>query len=81
MPGRVEFSAAAEATMTESPIAVTCRPDTFGSRAVAAWQADAGGGSLAPGDAEGPAADGLRLAGGLRLAAGLLAGGLMVVVA
>jgi hypothetical protein len=42
--------------MTESPIAVTCRPDTFGSRAVAAWQADAGGGNLASGDAEGPAA-------------------------
>src|SRR5580704_11601193 len=53
MPGRVAFSAAAEATMTESPIAVTCRPDTFGSFAAAAWHAAAGAGDPDAGDTDG----------------------------
>jgi hypothetical protein len=57
MPGRAASSAAAEATMTESPTAVTCRPDTFGGRAAAFGHAGAG-------DAAGPAPAGARPAAG-----------------
>jgi hypothetical protein len=42
--------------MTESPIAVTCRPETFGSFAGAIRHADAGTGEADAGDAD---ADGL----------------------
>jgi hypothetical protein len=38
--------------MTESPIAVTCRPDTFGSFAVAIRHADAGAGNVDAGNAD-----------------------------
>src|SRR5260370_18563296 len=50
MPGRVASSAAAEATMTESPIAVTCRPDTLGGFAAAVRHAAAGAKDPAAGD-------------------------------
>src|SRR5260370_31308495 len=59
MPGSAPSSAAAEATMTESPMAVTCRPDTFGGRAAPVRHADAGAGN-----AEGPATTGVRLVAG-----------------
>jgi hypothetical protein len=43
--------------MTESPIAVTCRPGTFGSFAAASWHADAGTGDADAGDADAGEAD------------------------
>src|SRR5271170_5177306 len=46
MAGIAASSAVAEATMTESPMAVTCRPDTFGSRAAVVRHANAGAGDL-----------------------------------
>jgi hypothetical protein len=39
--------------MTESPIAVTSLPDTFGSVAAAARHTDAGAGDAGAGDADG----------------------------
>src|SRR5260370_11408618 len=68
MPGRVASSAAAEATMTESPIAVTCRPDTFGGLAAAVRHAaagaeDAGEGAEDAGEGEEDAGEGEEDAG------------------
>jgi hypothetical protein len=53
MAGIAASSAVAEATMTESPMAVTCRPDTFGSRAAVVRHANAGdlAAETGPGDA------------------------------
>jgi hypothetical protein len=45
--------------MTESPIAVTRRPDTFGSFAAAVRHADAGAADAAEGDEDAGDADGL----------------------
>ena len=58
MPGSAASSAAAEATMTESPMAVTCRPDTFDCRTAPLWHTDGGAGvseGESAGDAEGEA--------------------------
>jgi hypothetical protein len=77
MAGIAASSAVAEATMTESPMAVTCRPDTFGSRAAVVRHANAGdlAAETGPGDA-GPGDAGAGDAG-----AGDAAGGVAPAVA
>ena len=53
--------------MTEFPIAVTCRPDTFGSCPGAVRHTDPGASDTAAGDAEGPVTADPGLACGLPL--------------